>query len=516
MGNPIHLRGYIFLSFVLALAACGGSASGDHPTIPPATNGATEPPASDAPPTESSDADSLDAYSAPPPSPSADPPLPPCARTVSVASTAELNSATSAAKAGDCIVLADGHYTFQTINRTATAASPIVVRAAHAAKAVVSAGGLDVRGAYVVIEGLSWTSNGRFSFSDCSHCRLTRNRFQPVETADNVDWITVTGKSDSCRIDHNDVGPRTRIGNDIMLAGAGPQTVQHTRIDHNFFHDVHRTTGNGWETIRAGLSGWTFSSAFTIIEQNLFKGCDGDPETISMKSSDNVLRYNTMRANNGQLVLRHGNRSSVYGNIILGDGVAGSGGIRVLGGDHKIWNNYIAGVDGTGIELEGGESNDSTGNLTDHKQVYRAQVVFNTIVAAGKQRAISVGGGHPMDPIDCTVANNLFQGAGPLMSQTATSKNTSYAGNIVNGAPGLSRSPSEVRIADPKLVKAGDLLKVAAGSVVIGAAAGTFSFVTDDFEGQARAKGDVGADELSQAPVLHGLLSEKDVGPDAP
>src|SRR5262249_27372877 len=154
----------------------------------------------------------------------------------------------------------------------------------------------------------------------------------------------------------------------------------------------------------------------TVIELNLFKRCDGDPETISIKSSDNVLRYNTMRGNAGQLTLRHGNRSQVYANFILADGVANAGGIRVLGGDHKIYNNYLADVP---IDLEGGESTDQTGNLTDHKQVYRAQVLFNTVIAA---RAIQVGGGHPLEPIDCTIANNLMQGAGPLVTEVAGSQ----------------------------------------------------------------------------------------------
>jgi hypothetical protein len=32
----------------------------------------------------------------------------------------------------------------------------------------------------------------------------------------------------------------------------------------------------------------------------------------------------------------------VYGNYILGDGREGSNGLRVYGGGHKIYNNYIA------------------------------------------------------------------------------------------------------------------------------------------------------------------------------
>jgi hypothetical protein len=447
------------------------------------------------------------------PSSSAEPPLP-CKRTVSVSSSAELNAATAGAVAGDCVVLADGSYTFANVNKSGTADNPIVIRAANRGRAIVPSGSLDVRGAYVVVEGLAWTSGGRFSFTDCSSCRLTRCRFQPVESADEVDWINVSGKSDSCRIDHNDVGPRRRIGNDVMLSGSGSQIVQRTRVDHNFFHDVIRSgNDNGWETIRGGLSGWTFSSAGTVIEYNLFRRCDGDPEILSMKSSDNVVRYNTMRGNKGEMVMRHGNRGQVYGNIILGDGVASAGGIRICGGDHRIYDNYVAGVSGAGIFLEGGESDDTTGELTDHKQVYRTQVVFNTVV---NDRGIAVGGSHPMDPVDCTIANNLLQGSGSVLTETSSSRNTRYAGNIVNGQTSLARSSAEIRLVDPLLARVGDLFKLAAGSPAVDAADPSFTFVTEDFEGQPRTKPDVGADELSTAPALRGLLSESDVGPDAP
>jgi poly(beta-D-mannuronate) lyase len=449
----------------------------------------------------------------PPPPMTPEVPLPPCIRTVAVSTSAELKAANGKAQAGDCIVLADGDYAFDAITRQGTVAKPIVVQAAHLGKATVSTGSIEVRGgAYVVLQGLSFSSgNGAIRLIDCDHCRLTRSWVRPQEVADNIDWINVSGKSDYCRIDHNDVGPRTRIGNDVMLAGDGTQVVQHTRIDHNFFHDVHRTTGNGWETIRAGLSQWTFSSANTMIESNLFKGCDGDPETISIKSSDNVLRYNTLRANQGELTLRHGNRSLVYGNFIFADGVADAGGIRVLGGEHRIYNNYLSEVS---IFLEGGESNDQTGMLTDHKQVYRAQVVFNTVIA---NRGISVGGAHPLQPIDCTIANNLLQGMGPLVTETAGSQNTRYVGNIANGNPGLKKTPGELEQVDPMLVKMGDLLKLSAGSAAIDAADPSFTFVTDDIDGDPRGVApDIGADEYAQQAPVRGPLTEADVGPAAP
>jgi hypothetical protein len=293
----------------------------------------------------------------------------------------------------------------------------------------------------------------------------------------------------------------------IQLGGAGAQIVQYIRIDHNLFHDVHFSGGNGWESIRAGLSGWTYSSAHNVIEFNLFLRDNNDPEAVSLKSSDNVLRYNTMRASVAQFSLRHGYRTLVYGNHVLGDGVAKTQGIRVCGGDHRLFNNYVAGVDSAAINLEGGDGTETTGMLTDHKQVFRTEVVFNTIV---NNRGIDVGGGHEFKPIDCTVAYNLLQGSGPLVSEAAGTVGTKYAGNIANGP---STVTTGVMMVDPKLMKVGDLFTVGPGSPALDAAGAGVAYVTDDITGRARSKPDIGAEEVSPEMPLYGLLGEGDVGP---
>jgi len=247
-----------------------------------------------------------------------------------------------------------------------------------------------------------------------------------------------------------------------------------------------------------------------VIEQNFFFKANNDPETISLKSSDNILRHNTLRATAGHFSLRHGNRTSVYGNYILGDGVSNSGGIRVCGTDHKVFNNYIQGTS-FGIFLEGGESNDMTGQLTDHKQVFRVTVAFNTIV---NQHGIDVGGSHALQPVDCTVAYNVLQGGGPLITEETGTKNTTYLGNMVNGTPGVTRG---IIMADPKLVKVGEVFKIGPGSPAIDAATMMpFPFVTDDIDGKPRTTPDIGADEVSPSAPVYGILSAADVGPMAP
>jgi len=433
-----------------------------------------------------------------------------CLRTVQVSNAADLTQATSNAKPGDCVVLADGNYTFPVIRAQGTEASPIVIRAANTSQATVTTGNLVLQGAaYVQVQGLTWSGSGTIHLVDCDHCRFSRSRVQRNDR-DGEEWVTVEGTSKNCRIDHNDFGPQSHTGNMVQLSGTDTQVVQYTRIDHNFFHDVHYTGGNGWECIRAGLSSYSFSSAHSIIEQNFFFHAANDPEVISIKSSDNVVRNNTMRASAGQFSLRHGNRNMMYGNYILGDGVGNAQGIRVCGSDHKLFNNYVQEVGSPAIYLEGGESIDTSGQLTDHKQVYRAMLLFNTIVNG---EGIVVGGSHSRQPVDCTIAYNVLQGSGPLLSEASGTQNTTYVGNIVNGRTSITRGTIMV---DPKLVKTGDVFSIGSGSPAIDAATQPFTFVTDDIEGKPRVAPDIGANEISSAPAMFGLLKLTDVGPMAP
>jgi poly(beta-D-mannuronate) lyase len=446
-----------------------------------------------------------------------DAPLPPCLMTIPVSAGASVGDVLSRAVPGDCFVFADGNYTMGAIHAKGTVEHPIVMRAENRGKAVVTAGALEMgTSSYTVFEGFGWTSNGNIKLTDSDHCRVSRCRIQPNEVVD-TDWIVVSGMSDGNRIDHNDMGPKSKLSNMVMLSGLGSQVVQHTRIDHNYFHDIHRSGGNGWETIRAGLSGLALSSGFTVIEYNLFKACDGDPETISIKSSDAIVRYNTMRATSGQITLRHGNRTQVYGNFILGDGNPTADGIRVCGQDHKIFNNYLQDLHGdVGILLEGGDSDAMNQAGTAHYRVYRTQVLFNTVVDAG---LIDVGGGHQLAPVDCTVADNIVQGSsGPLMGDNGM--NTKFIGNIVHplsgATAGVSMPPDQVKVVDPALVKMGDVFRLSANSPAIDAALGDFAFVADDMDGQPRARPDVGADEWSDAIPRVRALTAADVGPDAP
>ena len=104
-------------------------------------------------------------------------------------------------------------------------------------------------------------------------------------------------------------------------------------------------------------------------------------EVVSVKASDMTVRYNTVRRSQGVLSLRHGDRNSLYGNVVLGEGRPGTGGIRIYGADNRVFNNYVAGTTGTGydsaLSIDGGDARPG-GELNKHHRVDNAIVVFNT------------------------------------------------------------------------------------------------------------------------------------------
>jgi hypothetical protein len=446
-------------------------------------------------------------------------------RTVDVADSTQLQSAFANAQAGDRIVLADGSYAMgKMTGRHGTATAPITVVAANRGQAVVDDGQLEVASSsYVTFEGLKWTNSDTLKITSSNNVRLTRNHFRLTEES-SLKWVLIQGAgSHHNRVDHNLFEEKHQPGNFITIDGSDTQQSQHDLIDHNHFRNIGPRVTNEMETIRIGWSGISRSSGFTVIESNLFENCDGDPEIISVKSNDNTVRYNTFRTSQGTLSHRHGNRGTFHGNVFLGGGKAGTGGIRIYGQDHRIYNNLFEGLTGTGydaaLQLDGGDV-DTSGALNAHWRVYRAVVAHNTFV--DNVSNIEVGANYSLAPVDLVIADNVVTGGqGKLFNERKAPVNATYAGNIAwptgSATTGVTKPTDAIRTADPLLVDEGPVHRIGTGSPAIDSGTGRHPFVTDDVDGQARTGvADVGADERSTSPVTRGPLDAGDVGPTAP
>ncbi|ADD43000.1 polysaccharide lyase 6 family protein [Stackebrandtia nassauensis] len=446
-------------------------------------------------------------------------------RVIDVGDSEQLAAAMSAAKAGDEIVLADGEYAIDGMTgKHGTKDAPITVVAKNRGQAVINEGQLEVdKSSYVTFEGLTWTNSDTLKLTSSNNVRLTRNVFRLAEE-ESLKWVIIQGAdSHHNRVDHNDFGEKHQLGNFVTIDGSETEQSQHDRIDHNHFHDIGPRAENEMEAVRIGQSSISESSGNTIVENNLFENCDGDPEIVSVKSNDNIVRYNTFRSSQGALVQRHGNRGQLYGNFFLGEGEEGSGGIRVYGQDHRIFDNYFQGLTGTGydaaLQLDGGDV-DTDGSLDSHFRVYRATVVHNTFV--DNVSNIEIGANYEHAPADSIVADNVVTGGeGKLFNELKTPKNHTYQGNIAwptgTATVGVDAPEDAIAVTDPRLTDADGLYRLGENSPAIDAASATHEFVTDDMDGQDRDdKPDTGADERSTADVTRHPLSPGDVGPDAP
>jgi poly(beta-D-mannuronate) lyase len=466
-----------------------------------------------------------------------------CQRAVPVSSDAQLASALSGAQPGDCISLANGSYSGFTVTHSGTANSPIVIQAANLLGATVSSGIIHlVKTSFVTISGLIITTHGSAQtvdgesfgvgvwFEATKHCRLTRSRVSMGGAASNTQWVMLSGASDSNEVDHSEFGPNTVHGNHYVWPrgnrtipgvtppsdrtswanGNGPvnpNMVRHTLIDFNYFHD--QGVGSA-ETIVLGGIGVTgdYQDTFTTVENNLFVNSDGDPEVISVKSSSNTIRYNTLLTCGGVLSGRSGNNNSFYGNFVLGGGKSGSGGVKLNEMNHVVYNNYIENVNQYPIMLENGDPYSSS--TFAHAQVVNAHVAYNTVVNGAREVLIGHGS-RTLPPTGMIFANNVISGTNFVDSGSI---NSTYSQNI-----SFPNDPARAgfTVVDPKLAAVNGLQKLSAGSPAIGFAnANFFPFVTDDMDGQARDSApDAGADEFSSAPITRRPLTTSDVGPNA-
>lgn len=450
-----------------------------------------------------------------------------------VAAPGELPAVVKQARPGDTIVLAAGTWNDADLvfEAEGTAEQPITLRAETPGQTVFTGHSrLRIGGRHLVVDGLAFTQVmheddlicfRRDSKRLAEHCRVTNcsivNRDMPVGTVDSH-WVSIYGHHN--RFDHCRLEGKTNKGTTLAVWLTG-EPNEH-RIDHNYFGPRPELKKNGGETIRVGDSKTSLTNSRTVVERNLFVECNGEAEIISNKSCENVYRHNTFWRCSGALTLRHGHRCRVEANFFIGERARGSGGVRIIGEDHVLVNNYFADLEGdaqrAAVCFMNGVPNSP---LNEYFQVKRAKVIFNTFVDC--KRSLVIGQTDEdaqtvLPPEDCLIANNAIHGRrSPLVEiQTAPVRMT-WTGNLFGGDGARDVAESFGRKADgwEFLVEApSSVRRPKAGSPLFGAAVGEFPDVHDDLDGQPRsAPLDVGCDQRSSLPVLNRPLALADVGP---
>lgn len=449
----------------------------------------------------------------------------------SVCNMAELNKAANPAAAGAEIVMCNGTWNDAAIliKGNGTSSAPIRLRAEIGGKVVLTgASSVAMSGSHIEVDGLWFRGQNDNSSSpvvefsvggqDCNNCRLTNTAITDYNLADSSvyrDWVNVTGQRN--RIDHNYFSGKNYRGPVVEVHRKSAAADYH-RIDHNFFSRPDFAFGNNGESVKIGQF-FPESNSETVVEDNYFYRADGEIETISIKSSGNTIRRNTLEETQGSITLRDGNANRIEGNFILGRNRPGTGGIRVTGEDHVIVNNYISELDGEGSETRGGivlVSGDAViAENGSYKPVRNVVVVHNTIVAS-KMSLVFGANSRPVAPAQVTLANNIVVGdSGPLIKEVMPLSQAKYERNLFYGGSALGISqPAGIELVDPKLVAgAAGLMRPGTNSPAINRAAGGYG-VTSDIDGQNRTGTfDIGADEVMSGAATVVPQNRCSVGP---
>ncbi len=264
---------------------------------------------------------------------------------------------------GDEVILSSGMWSDSElrIEGTGTKDKPILFRAEVPGKTIVTgASRIRISGSFLELSGIKMVNvtgrdedwlefryDSKRSADNCivRDCSFVEDKDFESKEKENR-WIGMFGQ-------HNQLSDCSIQGKKnkgtTLVVWLGEKDPGHHRITNNYFGERPLLGKNGGETIRIGDSSNSMRSANCIIENNLFEHCDGETECISNKSCDNIYRSNTFREVQGTLTLRHGNRCLVEKNIFLGNKRNQTGGIRVIGEDHRILNNYLVGLEGDGF-----------------------------------------------------------------------------------------------------------------------------------------------------------------------
>ena len=439
-----------------------------------------------------------------------------------VHSVTELNAVISGLKPGDTVVLSNGIWTdvLVVFDGIGTAENPITFKSETIGGVVFSGNSrMRIAGEYLIVNGFSF-ANGALTAAGSviefrngsKHARFSRltntsvKNYNPTDINLDSKWVSMYGYKN--RVDHCSFEGKTNSGTTLVV-WLSDEPDYHL-IDHNYFGPRPELGFNGGETIRIGTSDWSLNSSYTIVEKNLFEACDGETEIISNKSCHNIYRYNTFLNCDGTLTLRHGDDCEVYGNFFIDTTTKKSGGVRIIGKRHKVYNNYFEGLNGDGFRAAISVVNGIPDSpLNGYIQVDDAQVGFNTIINCKQPFGIGAGKSttNTMPPLNVLIANNLVycRTGNPMVRMYETSADVTWDGNLLsNGSSGIAATTG-IKTVAVNFASDGILLRPEPVHILSNPATGAMPEVINDIDLQSRPSDNrhVGCDQISTLPILN-------------
>jgi len=439
--------------------------------------------------------------------------------------TAQAVTAFSTASPGDTIILADGTYTSENFDfsGTGTEAAPITFRPQTLGGAIFTGvTNIEITGTWLVMDGFNFEEATAIDgdtpilgIIGGDYCRITNCSFIDCGEGGNdhiyFRCIYLTTTATYNRVDHNYFEGSTYISIQIQHQDTDVYNYYNT-IDHNYFKDIVQLGTNDCCTgILTGPGGVSDQLPnYTTIEYNLFDNVDADPEMISNKSSNNIIRYNTFQNSDAMLSLRGGNNVLVDGNFLLNN----LNGIRIHGENHVIINNYIYGMSSTGIVVpKGGENYGATSNCT----IAHNTIVNSTLYGMRLGQNFGTSGPYKDAEDDVFFKNVVLQSTGTMLYEENALVDPVWTDNVVYGTATQGYTDSGIANTDPGIASDGTVYRISsAESAAVDYSSAVAGVDGDDYDmdGQARdSDPDVGADEWVVGGEPRGILTAADVGP---
>ena len=317
----------------------------------------------------------------------------------------ELNNIVSKLKSGDIVVIKDGTYMNQDINISSTADSKnrIYIKAENPDKVILSGKfNMIISGSYITLSGFVFENGG---IPDSIQLMGIGNRITNCKiylNDSNGPVVSIYNKKN--RIDHCIFENFDKEG--VWIEVKRNTEMNYALIDHNIFKNRAQGNGNGYETIRIGLSSNSLTNSRTIVMSNMFENCDGELEIISSKSSENIIYNNIIKNSKGSITLRHGDRTIVSKNKFIQNGISDTHGIRIMGEDHIIYDNLIKDVNGgSAISITNGIQNTP---INGYAQVKKLKVAKNVLINNNNDFLIGIPkSGGTLTPIYSQIIDNI-------------------------------------------------------------------------------------------------------------
>jgi len=313
-----------------------------------------------------------------------------------VSTSQELKSAVAKAKPGDVILLKNKIWNDVqlVVSGKGTKEKPIWIKPESDDKVQISGkSNLKIGGEFIFIKGLHFKAgyspkdhvvNFRVDNDNlANNCRITQfviEDFSQPERFKGDSWVTLWGKNN--RVDHCTFTNKLNAG-PVIIAELNDERSQQNyhSIDSNYFNGRQRFGSNGGETIRIGVSRYSLTASRTQIVHNLFERCNGEVEIVSIKSGENNISFNTFVECEGSLVLRHGSKNVVQGNLFLGNNKPFTGGVRIINPGHHVFDNVFKDLKGTAFRSPLAIMNGVPNSLINrYYQVVDAKIERNTFI----------------------------------------------------------------------------------------------------------------------------------------